>query len=117
MTNTADLSLDTLAGGAVPEKFAHQLRIILENILDPNTEAEAKRTIEIKVTFRPDEDRQRIDTDVDFKAKLAPLKGDTGQVYVGEREGEIVAVAYDPRQADFFNANTDVRPIASAKGA
>jgi len=107
----ADVSLDTLAGGALPEKFAHQLRLVLDNILDPNTEAEQKRSIEIKITFRPEDDRARVDADVDIRAKLAAPKGDTGQVYIGQREGEIVAVTYDPEQADFFNEETDVRPI------
>ena len=44
---TADLSLETIASGTVPEKFQRALEKVLENILDPNTDAKAKRQITV----------------------------------------------------------------------
>lgn len=109
---TADLNLDTIAKGAIPERFRHVLQGVLDNILDPNTEAKDKRRIVIEITFRPTEERTRMDVDADVSAKLAPPKGATAQAYIGQREGEVVAVVIDPEQTEIFGAGgTDVRPL------
>ncbi len=115
---TADLSLDTIARGALPEKFQRQLTALLENVLDVNTDPKVKRTITIQITFRPEEERTRMAVDVDVTAKLAPQQGDTGEAFIGRREGtgEVVAVTFDPEQSDLFGkGGTDVRPIQLSK--
>ncbi len=115
---TTDLSLDSVAGGALPEKFEHQLRKVLENIVDPNTEAKEKRIIDIRITLRPGEDRVRVDAEVEVRARLAGPRSDHGQVFLGAREGEVVAVTYDPEQADLFKKEKggDVTPLRLQKG-
>ena len=100
---SADLSLDTVARGAVPEKFDHALRAILDNVMDPNTPWDAKRSITITLSFRPHEDRRQMDVDADVTTKLANMKSDTGIAYIGQRDGEIVAVTVDPEQPDMFD--------------
>ena len=41
-----------LANGAMRNQFDRELRRVLENIQDPNTKAEAKRSITVKIEFR-----------------------------------------------------------------
>lgn len=51
------LSLVNLGGGAAVEMFDEALEKVLENILDPNTEAKTKRVITLKMTISPAENR------------------------------------------------------------
>lgn len=99
----ADVDLDTVAGGALPEKFEHALlERVLPNIMDPNTEPTDVRKITMEVAFKPEQDRCTVPTSVKVKVKLADPKADTGVVHVGERRGELAAVTYDPSQQDLF---------------
>lgn len=102
MNELSKVDLATLAGGAAPELFQHELDKVLENIQDPNTEATAKRKVKLEVVIQPGEDRDHADVSLSVSAKLAPHKPATGPMYMGEKDGELVAVAYDPRQGDFF---------------
>lgn len=67
-----DMNLTELADGAVQEKILLELAQIFENIQDPNTVAETKRTLTIKLDFKPDKNRQIINTDINLVSKLAP---------------------------------------------
>lgn len=57
MSEVRPLTLDTICEGGVPEVFERELRAVLNNIADPNTEAEKVRGITLKFSFRPTEDR------------------------------------------------------------
>lgn len=60
---TNEMDLATLAGGGVMEQFKEALEEIGRNIIDPNTDAEAKRSVTITVTFKPDRKREAIDVE------------------------------------------------------
>lgn len=72
---TIDLSLDRLAGGALAEKLNIELRKMAENIKDPNTKADAVRTVTVTIKVKPDEKRQVGQTDIGVKSTLAPSRG------------------------------------------
>jgi len=94
-----DLTLANLAGGAAVELFEMELVRILENILDQNTKATAKRKIKLEVTFVPSPDRNQVATLVDCTSKPAPVDGAVATVFVGMTKSGIPrAVTYDPRQ-------------------
>lgn len=51
------ISLEELAEGAAGERWAHEFERLLDNCLDPNRDAEAKRTIVLKIEVEPNEKR------------------------------------------------------------
>lgn len=58
--------LDDLMDGQITERFNVELRRVMENCCDPNTEPTAKRQINIQFEIVPTEDR----TSAQFKAKV-----------------------------------------------
>lgn len=112
------VSLTTLKGGVAIEMFDHQLRRLLNNIADENTEPEEARQITLKVTVKPDPDREQAVILVECKAnKLAGIRSQGSTAYIGRRRGQVVAVEYDPRQADMFDpdAGADITPISDRR--
>lgn len=83
MKKEIDLPLSELAEGAIQEKLDGELRKIFSNIHDPNTSAVVKRTVTIKLEFKPDENRQVISVTSDFNTKLAPVEGVSTTVLTG----------------------------------
>ena len=54
-------------------RYTLALQQIARNIMDPNTDTEKARTLTLKLTFKPDENRKSIALKVDTNVKLAPL--------------------------------------------
>lgn len=84
MSKHIDLPLSLLAHGAIQEKLDGELEKVFNNIHDPNTKAEAKRSITIKLEFAPDENRQAIKLNSDFSTKLANVEGVSTTVLTGK---------------------------------
>lgn len=109
------LTLDTLANGAVPELFKQELDRVLANILDPNTPADAKRSIRIDITIEPNDDRTAARHFVEVSSKIAGFKGAAGVMFVGRRRGEPVAVVSNLQQTQLkWDAESAPRPLPSA---
>lgn len=79
-----DLPLSNLAQGAIQEKLDYELQKIFDNIHDPNTEATDKRTVTIKLDFKPDDNRQTVSVDSNFTTKLANVTGVATTVLTGK---------------------------------
>jgi len=103
MNQEATVTLETLAGGAAAELFQAQLDRVVQNILDPNTPAQARRAITLKVTIEPDEERGMGAVGVTCEAKLSPAKGAHTTLWFGRQRGRAVAVESDPRQGGLFD--------------
>lgn len=69
-----DLPFSALAGGAIQEKLDGELKKVFDNIHDPNTKAEDKRTVTIKLEFAPDDNRQTVKLNSSISVKLANVK-------------------------------------------
>ena len=69
------LPLSELAHGAIQEKLDIELKKVFDNIHDEKTAATAKRSITIKLEFKPDENRQTVTVTSDFSTKLANVEG------------------------------------------
>lgn len=67
-----EINLQDLVGGAFQEKFQNSFEKVLENMLDLNTPFSAKRSINIKISFTQNEQRDDIKAQIDFTEKLAP---------------------------------------------
>ena len=106
------LTMETLAGGGAVEHFERELGRVLENIIDPNTEAKHERAVLLELRIKPAEDRESGVVQVRCRSKLAPPRPLVSQVFVGRREGRLVAVTNDPRQETLFDQGTaSVVPI------
>ncbi|MBP1044871.1 replication terminator protein [Enterococcus sp. BWM-S5] len=74
MSKEIELDLVELANGAIQEKLDGELEKIFNNIHDPNTKAKDKRTVTIKLEFKPDDNRQVVNLNSSFTTALAPVR-------------------------------------------
>lgn len=109
------VSLATIANGAVVELFQAEMTRVLENIADINTDPEAKRTITIQVEFKPEGvKRDNADVKVKCTSKLAGILTINTAIFMGTKDGKLVAVENDPRQGSFFDSEEQQpRPLAA----
>jgi len=103
------VSLASLAGGAAIERFDDELARVVANILDPNTDEKATRTITLKVKVKPGRDREFGGVSFTVASQLAQARAVETLVYFGVAAGVPVAVENNPRQARLF----DERPEAT----
>lgn len=101
------VSLDTIGNGALKELFECELNRILTNIADPNTDATATRKVTIEVAFKPNADRDVANVTLKCASKLAGIQTVETQLFMGRRNGKLIAVESDPRQSNLFD---DTRP-------
>lgn len=86
------IDLSSVADGAAQELFNYELRKVLVNINDPNTDALAARSVTIKLTIKPDENREVLATHVEASSSLAKRKGVNTKLIAGTtRQGQPTA--------------------------
>lgn len=106
------VSLENIAEGAAIERFRDELKLILGNILDPNTDPKKIREINLKLTVKPDIDRQVAGVTLSVTSKLAPTKGVDTRIYIGNNFGVPVATEHNPKQNRLnFEAKGDITNI------
>ena len=94
-------TLPEIGRGAAVERFDMELQKILDNIQDPNTDPKKARSVVLKLTITPDEDRGVGKYAIDCQAKLAPIKAHPGRVFLGrDRNGRGVASEEHPTQVE-----------------
>ncbi len=101
-----DLNLENVGLGAISEKFDDELIKIIENVLDPNTEAKTLREINIKLQIKPNpENREMCEMKAIVSSKLAPTKTLVSilQVGIDEVTGETNAVETVQQQGVLFD--------------
>lgn len=83
--------LHTIGAGAVAEKFAAELKAVLENIQDPNTQADAKRKIILEFILEPSEDRERVAVAITARSVFAATKPTSELLWLGTQNGAPIA--------------------------
>ena len=78
------ISLDSLCGGALLERFSLAMAQIGRNIVDPNTDPEKARSITIKITFKPDKSRRSLKTSIATNISMAPPVADETLMLIGQ---------------------------------
>jgi uncharacterized protein YuzE len=68
------INLADFAEGAVAERFNIELRKVLENIADPNTDPKKKRKVVLTITLAADEQRDIAQVSIQAKTTLVPAK-------------------------------------------
>lgn len=84
-------SIMRMARGAFEERVDYEMDKVIQNILDPNTKATAKRKITLTIELTPDEDRRLIQVNVTAKSTIASTNPVSTSLYVtGDGNGETV---------------------------
>ncbi len=110
------ITLESIADGAAIEQFDIELQKVLNNIVDPNTVADAVREVTLTVKFKPDERRNYGVFAIQAKCKLAPHTPFMGQASFGrEVNGSGVGFEFQ-RQQQKTIPNGNVTPITNSKG-
>lgn len=94
------VGLENLGQTAAIELFNDELGRVLENILDPNTDAKTVRTLTLQIKIKPDENREFGPTVIEIKSKLASPKGVGTVMYFGRVAGKAIARERNPRQPE-----------------
>ena len=97
------VSLATLNNGAAIEQFDNELAAVLQNILDPNTDPEAKREVVLRVGIKPAENRRHADVSIQASSKMAPARESRTVFFLGNKKGRAVAAERDLNQMSFLD--------------
>ena len=91
-------SILEMAQGAIMEQVNMEVGKIVDNILDPNTDAKKKRQLNLVVDFAPSADRSTVVITATAKSKLIPNNAVQTTLYVGaDSKGEVQAVEMVPQ--------------------
>jgi hypothetical protein len=74
------VDLNSLANGAVAERFNQELQKVLDNIVDPNTDPKKARSVTLTVSIASNENRELANVSVKAVSKLAPAKNIETQI-------------------------------------
>jgi len=87
------LNITNLAKGALLERADVEVKRVLENITDQNTDWKKARKITLTLEFKAlDESRESVKVDLQAKSSISPYTPVTTQVYIDKDEtGEVVA--------------------------
>ena len=89
-------SIMSMARGAFEERVDYEMDKVIQNILDPNTKATAKRKITLTIELTPDDERRTIGVSVTAKSTLAATNPVATALYVtSDGNGELVVAEDD----------------------
>ncbi len=66
------LTIETIQNGAAIVLFNEALEKVMENVMDDNTESRAKRSVTLKMTLAPTDNRAASHIIIEVVPKLAP---------------------------------------------
>lgn len=92
-------SILDMAMGAIKERVDYEMAAILDNIMDPNTEAASKRKLTLTLELKPDADRRTINVSCSAKSTLVPTNPVYTSLYVGadRKTGEMQVMEMVPQ--------------------
>lgn len=109
MSEPVIVSLATINGGAAIERFDHELKKIVENINDVNTDPKATRKVTLELTIKPTEDRTMCAYDIKVNGRPASMRAVSAFFYLSYQGGEVVAVENNPQQPVFSEFAREVK--------
>lgn len=91
-------SIMQMAKGAFEERVDYEMGRVIDNILDRNTKATAKRKITLTIELTPDDDRRQIHVAVTAKSTLATTNPvATALCITADANGELVVAEMVPQ--------------------
>ena len=99
MSDAENVTLLNLGGGVATELFDLELKKVMANIRDTNTDTKKVRRITLTVDFMPLPDRSGMTSQVNVQSKLASVPPvPAGTLFILKEEGELHAISHDYRQ-------------------
>ena len=97
-TNDQRSSLLQMAKGAIQERVDYEVTRVVDNLLDMNTEAKAKRKVTLTITMTTDDDRRVVKVEASAKSALAPVTPlGTSLVITADGNGEMMLAEIVPQ--------------------
>ena len=91
-------SLLQMAKGAIQERVDYEVTRVVDNLLDMNTEAKAKRKVTLNIVMTTDDDRRVVKVEASAKATLAPVTPiGTSLVITADKNGEMMLAEIIPQ--------------------
>lgn len=92
-------SIMRMARGAFEERVDYEMDKVIQNILDPNTKATAKRKISVTLELIPSADRRTITVQSTAKCSLTPTDPVTTSLYItnAPSTGELLVAEMVPQ--------------------
>lgn len=97
------VALESLAQGAVAERFSEEFQQLLLNIVDENTDPKAKRKLVIELELTPNEHRNWADYKLKVQTKLAPHEPTLGVFSIGRLGSRVEATEVVAEQQPLFS--------------
>ena len=98
MENDARSSLLQMAKGAIQERVDYEVTRVIDNLLDMNTEAKAKRKVVLNIVMTTDDDRRVVKVEASAKSTLAPVTPiGTSLVITADKNGEMMLAEIIPQ--------------------
>lgn len=98
MENDARSSLLQMAKGAIQERVDYEVTRVVDNLLDMNTEAKAKRKVTLNIVMTTDDDRRVVKVEASAKSTLAPVTPiGTSLVITADKNGEMMLAEIIPQ--------------------
>jgi len=105
------VSVLAMARGAIAERADYEMYKIIENILDPNTAANKKRTLTITLEITPDFARENLSMRCIAKSKLEPTSPVSTSLYITSGEsGDMAVVELTPQIAGQMDLSGNTQP-------
>ena len=96
------VTLETICGGGVPELFERELKDVMKNIADVNTDPKKPRRITMTVDIHPSPDRTTCALEFGITSKTMPVVKMAGSLYISAKGEKFEAFTSDIRQQDIF---------------
>ena len=91
-------SLLQMAKGAIQERVDYEVTRVVDNLLDMNTEAKAKRKVTLNIIMTTDDDRRVVKVEASAKSTLAPVTPiGTSLVITADKNGEMMLAEIIPQ--------------------
>jgi hypothetical protein len=96
------LSLGTIKNGAAIEVLDEELKKVLANIQDENTNPTGIREVSFKLKIKPNQERTNFVYSVEVASKVCPIKGIDGTGFLHSKGNNLEAYEHNPEQMTFF---------------
>ena len=102
-----EISILDMMNGAIGERAAYELTRIMKN-----TEAKKARTLTIKLSIVPTENRDSVAVRAEVSSKLVPVKPIDGALLLGGTDAEPIVMEYTPQVPgqQSFDPSVDTEP-------
>ena len=110
MNEAIQKSILQMARGAFMEVTDLEMTKAIQNIMDVNTPATAKRKISVTIELKPDDTRQNVAVSVGVKSALAPTNPVTTSLYVADEDTVVEMVPQIPGQTSMDGREQEAPP-------